>query len=143
MIQQITLDQYIGKFAKFSDWQQHKDYQDSAKIMLFKVNAFLAHLQSNYGLNIRINPMTKSIISGIEYGGFRPKDCPQGAKNSPHKIGRAVDVYDPDQGIDNLLDKHPELLVQFDLYREHPSATNNWCHLQDKPVASGNRTFYP
>lgn len=136
----ITLEQYAGV------WIKHVDFngacQEAAKLLLDRVNRLLAEYVAS-GHELEINPKSKTNVSGEIYGGFRPQDCPIGAPYSSHKLGMAVDVYDPFNSIDIWLDTHPEILVKYDLYREHPSATRNWCHLSTKPPKSGKRTFLP
>jgi len=136
----ITLDQYSGIWKNHVDW--NGACQESAELLLDRVNALLSDYVANGG-ELEINPKSKSNISGEVYGGFRPLDCPIGAKNSSHKLAMAVDVYDPFNCIDIWLDKHPEMLVKHNLYREHPSATRNWAHLATKSPKSGKRTFLP
>lgn len=90
---------------------------------------------------MRINPRTHTYVAGETYGGFRPQDCPQGAPHSSHKQGQAVDIYDPDNALDNYVTD--AILEAYGLYREAPSATLRWCHLSDRPPGSGKRTFQP
>ncbi len=89
------------------------------------------------------NPATKSGVSGQTFGGFRPQSCTQGASNSAHKEGQAVDRYDPGNKIDDWLMAHPDSLVRHDLYIEHPSATAGWSHWGTRAPKSGKRVFYP
>ncbi len=107
-------------------------------MMLAKVFDLLREAESN-GVEVQTNPKTRTLVSGEVYGGFRPQDCPIGAPHSAHKEGRAVDVYDPTGALDKWLTD--ARLAAHGLYREAPSATNGWCHLQDRPTA--NRTFVP
>lgn len=97
------------------------------------------------GVEFKTNPATKSNISGQTYGGFRPQNCPQGAANSAHKTGEAVDRYDPDGAIDVwlMLPKNKKLLEELGMYFEHPSATVGWSHWSIRKPKSGNRFFYP
>lgn len=64
-----------------------------------------------------------------------------GAKKSTHITGEGVDVADNDGALDAWLTD--ERLAKYDLYREHPDATESWCHLQTRPPGSGHRTFHP
>ena len=130
----ITLEQY---FLKHAHTDEHKA---SAENLLQRVNSLLEHAIVD-GLLLTVNPLTDSFISGKLYGGFRPEGCIVGAKKSAHKLGKAVDIYDPD----GLLDKYltDGKLETYGLYREHPDATQGWCHLSTKPPASGVRTFRP
>ena len=55
----------------------------------------------------------------------------------------AVDIYDHGEHLDKWLDAKPDALIKYDLYREEPSATINWCHLGTRKPLSGKRTFKP
>lgn len=134
----ITLEQLFGK------WLGHRDAtierQQNGVRLLEKVNPLLA-CAAAAGVALRTNPKTGTLISGTQYGGFRPQDCPEGAPGSSHKQGRGLDIYDPEGDIDEWLDDAK--LEQFGLYREHPAATRGWCHITDRAPPSGRRTFQP
>lgn len=136
----ITLDEYLGI------WKDHPDVTplviQNAKELLKRVNALIEEVEGK-NLKLSVNKKTKSQISGDTLGGFRPQSCPIGAKNSSHKTGQAVDVFDPADSLDWIIDKHPELLVKHNLYREAASATRTWCHLSTRAPKSGKRTFLP
>ena len=134
----------IGIIDYFGNWFDHPDAtperKAAAQAMLDKVNALLEEYEANDG-ELKINPRTKTYVSGEQYGGFRPQSCQQGAPHSAHKEGRAVDVYDPVGALDVWVTD--ARLEAHDLYREAPSATVGWCHLSDKAPGSGKRTFQP
>ena len=132
----ITLNDYLGPWASVATEEQ----RDNATAMLEKVNAFLEAAEL-FGVEIGENPVTKTCVSGEQYGGFRPADCPIGAEHSSHKLGRAVDIFDPYDALDNWATD--ARLEAFQLYREAPTATRRWCHLTDKAPGSGKRTFQP
>lgn len=136
----ILLHEYFGQ------WLNHKDATDAvvanAEEFLSKVNSIL-DIAVVDGIDLRINPVTGNHISGKTYGGFRPQDCPQGAPTSSHKVGRGVDIYDPDNSLDDWLMKHQSILKTHCLYMEHPDATPRWCHLTDRSPASGKTVFKP
>ena len=134
----ITLDQYFGIYANHPD--AGPGMYNNAESMLERVNRLL-HEASNQGVPPRTNPATNSQVSGETNGGFRPQDCPIGAPKSSHKQARAVDVYDPDNQLDDWLTD--DILTEYGLYREHPDDTPHWCHLSDKAPGSGKRTFHP
>ena len=135
----ITLQQYVGKHSGSADWTPER--QRNATILLPKVNALLDRYESETTREVKINPATGSNISGSSDGGFREQNCPQGSAHSSHKEGKGIDVYDPDNAIDNWITD--EVLEEFGLYREAPGSTNHWCHLTDRPPPSGHRTFQP
>jgi hypothetical protein len=137
----ISLQQYAGLWAGHEDW--NPECQREATILLNKVNQLLANYEAETGNTVAINQFTKSQISGAKYGGFRTQDCPIGAPRSSHKIGMAVDILDRNDALDDWITAHPEVLVEYNLYREHPDDTKSWCHLSTKPPKSGNRTFKP
>jgi hypothetical protein len=109
--------------------------------LLVRVNTMLVEL----GWHFPIDPDTGTPISGSKGGtgdgGFRLSTSTTGKAGSKHKTAHAVDVYDPE----NWLDEHitDTLLAQHGLYREHPDDTPGWCHLQDIAPGSGRRTFKP
>ena len=134
----ITSQDYFGP------WMFHPDATPERMInaneLLERVERLTDRLEE-MGVVFRTNPATKTWVSGKTYGGFRPQDCPQGASTSSHKQGQGVDIYDPLNEIDKALTD--DLLIQFDLYREHPDATPGWCHLTTRRPGSGNRSFLP
>ncbi len=135
----IKLIEYAGKWSGSPDWTQPRIL--NATTMLRRVNLLLDYMEREHGIEPPRNPVTGSQVSGSTYGGFRPQNCPQGAPNSSHKEGQAVDIYDPQNKLDDALTD--EILTQFDLYREHPDATKSWCHLSSRAPRSGKRTFLP
>ena len=124
----ITVDQYLRQHAKI--WPT--SVQDAATALIPKVNALLA------------DPDCPSPDAGLR-SGYRPPDFNSGVKgaapNSKHQTGHAVDLNDNDEALDNWLTDF--ILTKYNLYREAPSATLSWCHLQDEPPKSGKRTFIP
>ena len=95
------------------------------------------------GVVLEINPRTKTYIAGETYGGFRPQSCPQGAPASSHKVGRGIDIYDPENELDGFLMLHQKLLKDRGLFIENPDATIHWCHLTNRPPNSGKTVFNP
>lgn len=132
----ITLRDYFGP------WITHKDAtpdrQAAAVLMLSKVNALLKQARN---LALRDNPVTGTMVSGLDLGGFRPQSCQVGAKTSSHKEGRGIDIYDPDNHLDDWITD--AVLEVYDLYREAPASTPGWVHLTDRPPLSKHRTFKP
>lgn len=120
----------------------HSPQHTSNAFELFRrVNGLLTELQWAYPTD----PDTGTPISGSKGGsgdgGFRLTTSITGAASSKHKLACAVDVYDPENKLDEMLTD--ELLTKFDLYREHPDDTPGWCHLQTLPPGSRRRTFKP
>ena len=139
----ITLSQYLGKFDNSPDLTD--EYKLNALNLLRAVEK-LQNLAEASGTEFKVNPVTNSQVSGSQYGGFRPKDCPEGAMHSSHKEGLAVDIYDPQNRIDAWCMMHSGkggLLEQCGIYIEHPDATNHWSHWTIKAPGSGNRVFRP
>lgn len=136
----ITLAEYLGTWASHADVTPQ--VKSNAIELLKRVNALLDELATK-NIASKINPKTKSQVSGEVYGGFRPQSCPIGASGSSHKTGEGIDVYDPAGAIDWFIDKNPELLVKHNLYRENAKDTPTWCHLQTRKTKSGKRTFLP
>ena len=134
----ISIIDFFGKFLGHPDATNERIMD--AEAMLEKVNALLLEAEAN-GVEIQTNPHTHTCVSGETYGGFRPQDCPLGAPHSSHKLGRAVDIYDPTNDLDRWITD--ARLEAHDLYRESPGSTPMWAHLSDKMPASGKRTFTP
>lgn len=145
----ITLDEYF-RYPFSARVKPHTEEEDlSARVLLGRVNQVFVDL--SWG--ILIDPDTGSGISGAKGGGgdggFRTPNSTTGALGSAHRRAHAVDVYDPGDKLDAYIttfdkpDGSNEFLEKHGLYREHPSATPGWCHLQDVPPHSGHRTFYP
>lgn len=134
----ISVADYFGAHVDSPDATPER--KACAEAMLDRVNPLLTEAEA-HGVELEMNPKTQTLVSGTQYGGFRPQDCPEGAPHSAHKEARAVDVYDPH----GLLDKWITdlLLEKHDLYREHPNDTPGWCHLSDRAPGSGRRTFHP
>jgi uncharacterized protein YcbK (DUF882 family) len=129
----ITLDQYfMGRREKYSN--EFAQYISDNAIELLKV----------------VNPLLMELgISNVEVSsGWRPNSLNSGisnaAQHSNHVIGKAVDIKDPDNKLDNLLRSHPELLRKYGLFLESPESTPGWAHLDnairtDRPT----RIFIP
>ena len=134
----ITLKQYVGRWHDSPDWTDERI--KNAQILLGCVNLLLDDLVRS-GVILEDNPKTASLVSGEQYGGFRPQACNQGAPDSSHKVGRGIDIYDPSNKLDGAIDDL--ILARHGLYREHPDATLGWVHLTTRPPMSGKRTFKP
>ena len=141
----ITQAQYFG--AK----PHTAEHAAAATGLLFQVNALLTEFQLVTGREPDIDPDTGTEISGSRGGagdgGFRLPSATTGTAGSSHKQAKGVDVYDPQNRLDDWLDtaEHGDgdntLLAQAGLYREHPDATPGWCHLSTRAPGSGRRTF--
>lgn len=136
----ITLDQYLGV------WKGHKDVTHEVEtnaLTLLMVAADFMCIMEHEGINFPINPATKSQISGSKGGGFRPQDFAGGAPRSAHKLGLAVDVWDPLGEIDAWIMEHQPLLTAKGIYIEHPDYTKGWSHWSIKSPKSGRHVFIP
>ncbi len=139
----ITGDEYFGP------WKDHPDATEERRqnaILLLHACSALEYFALRDGIEFPDNPHTGSGVSGKTYGGFRPQDCPQGAPQSSHKEGMAVDRYDPEDLIDKWCMAHSEvggLLESCGIYIEHPSKTDGWSHWSTRRPKSGKRVFYP
>ena len=133
----ITLQDY------FVDKPHPTEYNLNALTLLYRVNNLLAAYTTDTGLIIPNNPATGSQVSGSGDGGFRLPTSTTGSSKSAHKVAQAVDIADHGEHLDKWLDKYPDALIKYDLYREDPSATINWCHLSTRKPLSARRTFKP
>lgn len=134
----ISLGEYFG---------HHIDKADDAAIeragaLMEAVNMLMMTAEAD-DVAFPVNPATGSQISGKEYGGFRPSNCTIGAPNSNHRLGAAVDLFDPLNAIDEWCLKNLDMLEECGLYIEHPNHTPRWCHLATMPPKSGKRVFIP
>ena len=139
----ITLDQYFG--ARKSHPEATPSMFAAADEMLGRVNALLDRAYNEGIYHEDPDPDTGTCVSGSRGGrgdgGFRLSDSATGHAKSAHKLARAVDVYDPDNDLDDWISD--AILEEFGLYREHPEKTQGWAHLQDLAPGSGKRTFWP
>lgn len=136
----ITIEQYFGK------WIDHQDATEARKgnaKRLVIACEMLSAIAASDGVVFPTNPATKSGVSGQQYGGFRPQDCPIGAPHSSHKEGMAVDRFDPLNLIDDWCMDNLDKLALCGIYIEHPDATKHWSHWTIRPPLSGNRVFRP
>lgn len=139
-MQLISMQDYVGVWVGHPDWTTER--QARAERLLIAVNGLLAELEKA-GIRTRANPKTGTLISGETGGGFRPQDYPVGAKGSAHKTGEAIDLFDPFGSIGGYLYVRQIMLTRAGLWMESPMATTGWCHLQIRPVKSGNTVFQP
>jgi len=134
----ISIGEYFGKWIEDAD--------DNALMragrLVDAVNRLMLMAEAD-GVGFPTNPATGSQVSGKEYGGFRPKSCPIGAPNSKHKLGAAVDLFDPLGAIDSWAIGNLDRLKECGIYMEHPDATPHWAHWSTIGPASGNRVFHP
>jgi hypothetical protein len=135
----ITLQDYFG------DKSHPTEYNLNALTLLYRVNNLMAAFVTDTGEISVNNPATGNQVSGSKGGdgGFRLPTSLTGSSKSAHKLGMAVDIYDRGNHLDKWLDENPDALIKYDLYREEPNATINWCHLGTRKPISGNRTFKP
>lgn len=137
----ISKVQYVGSYAKSQDLTPN--VLANIDMLLKKVNSLMQVGMAD-GVMFRVNPETKSQISGQKNGGFREQCCTIGAPASAHKQGMAIDLYDPFNQIDSWLMQSPIAKVAYEdlgFYFEHPDATNGWSHWQIRPTKS--RFFRP
>ncbi len=131
----ITLDDYwMGRDKKYP---LTPEIVHNAKDLLHRVNLLLSVY---YQLNPDADKVTVS-------SGWRPPEVnrkvPNAAPRSHHMTGRAIDLRDPEGELDEFFFERQDLLGQYGLWLEHPSATRRWAHVQSVPPRSGKRVFYP
>lgn len=137
----ISSDDIIGKWKSCTDLTG-KIEDNITKLLIPVMQDFLSYVASR-DVELHKNPKTGTLVSGSEYGGFRPQDCTIGAPKSNHKQGLAVDIYDPHNELDKWCMANRSVLVEYGIWLEHPDATPGWCHMQVVPPRSGNRVFRP
>lgn len=136
----ISLGHYAGPWSQSPDWTSERRMN---AVALLNACHHLESLMRNEGVVFQTNHKTNSQVSGTNYGGFRPQDCPIGAPNSAHKEGMAVDIYDPNEDIDRWILANEWVLDRTNLYLEDPDKTVGWSHWQIRPTKSGKRIFLP
>lgn len=136
----ITLAQYVGPHSDSPDWTPAR--QQAATEFLYVCKALEEEMVAD-GVEFPDNPATGSGVSGQTFGGFRPQNCPQGAPNSSHKQGTAVDRYDPKGDIDAWCMAHQDVLRDHGVYIEHPDSTPHWSHWTTRAPGSGHTVFWP
>jgi len=137
----ITLDEYFTNPTTGEVKPHTPDQRAAAEDLIERVIALCAHVMWHWPES----PHTGTCISGSKGGagdgGFRAANSKTGGPGSRHRRAMAVDVYDPGGSLNKRIDD--EMLERHGLYREHPSATPTWCHLETGGPKSGRRTFYP
>lgn len=137
----ISLKEYFG--VKADNPEATSVMKSNAAGLIRKVNALLTRAEQEGAYSWPIDPDTGTNISGSKGGagdgGFRLSTSTTGAPKSTHKKAHAVDVYDPANILDNWITD--AILEEFGLYRETPTKTPGWAHLQDTPPGSGDRTY--
>lgn len=135
----ITLQDY------FSDKPHPNEYNLNALTLLYRVNNLLAAYTTDTKEILANNPNTGTQISGNKGGdgGFRLPTSLTGSSKSAHKTAQAVDIYDKGDHLDLWIDKNPDALIKYDLYREQAASTKSWTHLSSRKPISGLRTFFP
>lgn len=70
---------------------------------------------------------------GLQFCGWRPKNCKTGAKNSPHKKGLAFDIHCKDiSELAAMVRKHWKSLGVTRI--ENPEKTKTWLHVDCLPT---------
>jgi hypothetical protein len=139
----ITIEEYFGAKATHPDATPER--RANAELLLTRVNQFLEWASKQRDILLLHDRDTGTLISGSKGGagdgGFRLQTSSTGAARSRHKEGEAVDIYDPNEDLDQIV--NDGILARFDLYREHPTRSPGWIHLQAVAPPSRKRTFYP
>lgn len=139
----ITIPDYFN--SKLGNPEVTDGMTDNAHLLLERVNDLLDKAKLDGIYNDWIDPDTGTQVSGSKGGagdgGFRLSNSTTGAPGSQHRKARAVDVYDPDNVLDDWIDDIK--LTRFGLYREASDSTPGWAHLQSVPPGSGRRTYNP
>lgn len=137
----ITFEQYFG----FKLPLAQVEHQVNARGMLAKVNALLEYalsVLSGSGFTLRVDEDTGCCISGTKGGagdgGYRLSTSKTGEVSSKHRTGHAVDVFDPENKLDDWLTD--DILERFGLWRERAEITLGWSHLQDVVTLTGKRS---
>ena len=137
----ISASSYFG--SKIDNPEVTVDIMRNAFNLLKQVNLLLENAEVHDIYSPLNDPDTGTQISGAKGGagdgGFRLSTSTTGSSRSAHRVAMAIDIYDPENILDNWLTDIK--LEVYNLYREHPSSTLGWCHLQTRPASK--RTFNP
>ena len=130
MSDHISLRDYFGPH-----WD-HDDVTDevlaNATELVHRANAVLEQMVAGGCTPLR-NPGTNTYISGQTLGGFRPQSSAVGAPRSKHKMGQALDLYDPYRELAKWAVNHPADMKDIGLWIEDPRWTPTWLHIQSVP----------
>ena len=136
----LTMEQYFGRWINSPDVTPSRTA--NAAHLIDQCNKLIVLAEAG-GVKFLDNPHTECCVSGETFGGFRPQSCAQGAPNSAHKEGMAVDLFDPRGEIDAWCMAHQDQLKELGIYMEHPDATVGWSHWGTRAPLSGHTVFYP
>jgi len=135
----MNLDDWITSSDRYPE---RADSKELTKEVLKNADEFLARVA---GLlrELGVDTLKLKVSSG-----FRPSHVnagiPNAAKRSLHMIGKAVDLRDPGNKIDELVSERYQLLDRFGLWLESPICTPGWCHLDcGVRVPRAKRIFIP
>lgn len=135
------MPQILAPWDILTSSEKHPDREKSPECVPgVRINA--ADLAERVSKLLGALNVTKCAVSS----GFRTpgaNKAANGAKQSAHMTGQAVDLEDKDGSLGRALTANPGLLDQFDLYIENPYYTAGWVHLQSRPTLSGRRIFTP
>ena len=123
----ISLQEMMG-LNKYEDLTS--ELQANAQEELRRVNIF----RGIYDKPMYVNSGYRTVEHNASIGG---------AKNSSHCTCQAIDFKDNDGELKKYISENPDILEKADLYMEAPESTPGWCHLQSRPIPSGNRIFKP
>ena len=123
----FTLEDYFTSSGKYPERAKSveitEEVKNNAKNLLSSVNNLLSDLEFT----------TKQLLIS---SGFRPSDInaqiKNSAKKSLHTSGMAIDIVDPKDSLDDLLErleKGSGLLKAYGLWLEDPDNTPRWVHL--------------
>lgn len=132
-------DYFMGRDVKYP-LEMSPTVRGNAAVLLNLVNGLLERFPGV----LATHPNGTHVSSG-----WRPPSVngatPGAAPNSKHMTGQAIDIYDPDESLDNWLVsmEGQAALKEIGLWMEHPSATKGWSHIQSLPPKSRNRVFFP
>lgn len=137
-----------GGYITLKDYFQEKlrtsEHEDNAVDLMKRVNALLAEFVSQGGV-LSKDPDTGTYISGSKGGagdgGFRLSTTATGRPGSAHKEGKAVDIFDAGDKLDEWITR--DILMRHGLFREAKQWTPGWCHLTTRPPKSLARSYNP
>lgn len=130
----VTRDHYFQGYAGHAEITPA--LEAAADAWCEKVNRFLDRAVAA-GVPLQRNRVTGTMISGERNGGWRPSECPIGARFSKHKTAHGGDLFDPNRYIASwsLSDEGAAAMEEIGLWAERFEWTPGWAHLQD--IAAG------
>lgn len=129
----ITIQEYFHDSVVNFGYAPTAADNDAADDLLTRANKLIEDFGED--LVLRSGHRTRAKTLALIAAGYKA------ALGGKHETAQAVDIADPNNLLDAWLTDAK--LEAYGLYREAPSATPTWVHVQTVAPKSGHRTFIP